>query len=143
MTTIHNPLVPESTPRPQARAVLCPHCGSKDHLNLETIESIEPQPGELMVAVSYTCLACEASDAHTAAFHDVAAVLNRDGTTSTLLQFGGQYLHCGELMQLATTSGRSVYDPISTEDPDDQLLDVYLNTRVLKCRCGFRVELPA
>jgi hypothetical protein len=107
------------------------------------IESIEPHPGELLVSVSYTCTACEASYSHTAAFHEVAAVLNRNGTVSGLLQFGGQYFHCGEPMQFAKTSARSVYAPMSTEDVDDGLLDVYLKTRVLQCSCGFRMELPA
>ncbi len=32
---------------------------------------------------------------------------------------------------------------MTTEDVDDGLLDVYLKTRVIQCRCGFRMELPA
>lgn len=70
-------------------------------------------------------------------------MLNRNGTVSGLLQFGGEYIHCGEPMQFAKSSSRSVYAPITTEDEDDGLLDVYLKTRVLQCRCGFRMELPA
>lgn len=143
MSMMRNPLIPGSTQHPKAQALLCGKCRSTDHLDLETIESIEPHSGELLVSVSYTCLACESSYAHTAAFHEVAAVLNRNGTVSGLLQFGGQYFHCGEPMQFSTTSARSVYAPLSTEDTDDGLMDVYLKTRVLQCRCGFRMELPA
>jgi len=31
---------------------------------------------------------------------------------------------------------------MTTEDVDDGLLDVYLKTKVIQCRCGFRMELP-
>lgn len=143
MSSMKNPLVPGDATRPHAEPLQCRQCRSTDHLDLETIESIEPHTGELLVAVSYTCLRCESSYAHTAAFHDVAGVLNRNGTVSGLLQFGGQYFHCGEPMQFAKSSTRSVYAPLSTEEVDDGLLDVYLKTRVIQCRCGFRMELPA
>ncbi|WP_429387575.1 hypothetical protein [Paenarthrobacter sp. TE4293] len=86
---------------------------------MDTIESLEPHAGELMVRVSYTCQACEASYAHNAAFHDVAAVLNRTGSVTGLLQFGGVYFHCGEPMTFANSSGRSVRAPLATEDADD------------------------
>ncbi|WP_235036235.1 hypothetical protein [Arthrobacter sp. 18067] len=46
-------------------------------------------------------------------------------------------------MTFAKSSTRSVYAPITTDDVDDGLLDVYLKTRVIQCRCGFRMELPA
>ncbi|MEV7605059.1 hypothetical protein AB0N65_06435 [Paenarthrobacter sp. NPDC089322] len=143
MSIIQNPLIPEGTSRPNGEPLKCRKCGSADHLDLETIESIAPHPGDLLVSVSYTCLMCETSYAHTAAFHEVATVLNRNGTVSGLLQFGGEYFHCGEPMQFARSSARSVYAPITTDDVDDGLLDVYLKTRVLQCHCGFRMELPA
>ena len=96
-----------------------------------------------MVRVAYNCRACEVPYAHYAAFHDVAAVLNRNGPASGLLQFGGQYFHCGVPMQFIKSSARNVYAPMSTEAVEDGLLDVYLKTRVIQCQCGFRMELPA
>lgn len=143
MSTIQNPPVPENTSRPAVQPLKCTKCGSSENLDLETIESIEPHSGELLVAVSYTCTRCEASFSHTATFHEVAAVLNSRSAISGLLQFGGEYFHCGEPMQFAASSAKSVYVPITTEDNDDPLMDVYLKTRVLECRCGFRMELPA
>ncbi|WP_347110088.1 hypothetical protein AAHB33_05270 [Paenarthrobacter sp. S56] len=62
---------------------------------------------------------------------------------SGLLKAGGEYIHCGEPMTFAKSSSRSIYTPITTEDQDDPLMDVYLETRVLQCACGFRMELPA
>ncbi|WP_090820272.1 MULTISPECIES: hypothetical protein [unclassified Arthrobacter] len=138
-----NPLFPGDATRPQAEPLQCPGCRSSDQLDLEAIESIDPHPGDLLVSVSYTCRGCGASSTRTVAFQDVAAALNRKGSGSGLLQFGGQYFHCGEPMQYAQSSARSVYAPMSTEEVDDGLLDVYLKTRVIQCRCGFRMELPA
>ncbi|WP_437772119.1 hypothetical protein [Arthrobacter sp. KNU40] len=60
-----------------------------------------------------------------------------------VLQFGGEFIHCGEPMQISGTGFHSVYAPMSTEDPAVDLLDVYLATKVLQCRCGFRMELPS
>lgn len=73
---------------------------------------------------------------------DAAAIPNRSGNVSGLLQSGGHYFHCGEPMAFAESSARSVYAPMTTEDVDDGLLDVYFTTRVIHCRCGFRMELP-
>jgi len=143
LSTMKNPLVTGGVSHLPAKALSCTKCRTSDRLSLETIESIEPHAGELMVWVSYTCLGCEGSYAHNAAFRDVAAVLNRNGAVSGLLQFGGSYFHCGEPMSFAKSSARSVYAPMTTDDVDDGLLDVYLQTRVIQCRCGFRMELPA
>ncbi len=143
MSTTKKPYIPGAASHVEVKALVCSACHSADHLNLEMIESIEPHPGDLLVMVSYKCMTCEASYSHTAAFHDVAEVLNRAGTVSGLLQFGGEYFHCGEPMSFANSSARSLYAPMSTEEVDDGLLDVYLQTRVLQCRCGFRMELPA
>lgn len=142
MSSMKNPLVPGDATRPHAEPLQCRQCRSADHVDLETIESIEPHAGDLMVRVAYRCRACEVPYAHYAAFHDVAAVLNRNGPASGLLQFGGQYFHCGVPMQFIKSSARSVYAPMSTEAVEDGLLDVYLKTRVIQCRCGFRMELP-
>ncbi|VXC08746.1 conserved hypothetical protein [Arthrobacter sp. 9V] len=142
MSIMKNPLVSGGVSHLPAKGLACTRCGSNDRLNLETIESIEPHTGELMVWVSYTCVACDSSYAHNAPFHDVAVVLNRSGNTTGLLQFGGAYFHCGEPMAFSESSARSVYAPMTTEDVDDGLLDVYLKTKVIQCRCGFRMELP-
>lgn len=54
----------------------------------------------------------------------------------------GEFLHCGEPMKLGGSSTRSIYASISTDSSEDPLLDVYLQTRVLRCPCGFQMELP-
>lgn len=142
MSIMKNPLVSGGVSHQTSKAPHCTNCGTADWLNLEAIDSIEPHTGELTVRVSYTCGACQASYAHNAAFRDVATILNRSANPSGLLQFGGTYLHCGEPMAFAESSARSLYAPLSTEDVDEDLPDVYLRTRVIQCKCGFRMELP-
>lgn len=37
---------------------------------------------------------------------------------------------------------RSIYALVTTEEGVEPVLDVYLSTRVLKCACGFQMEIP-
>jgi hypothetical protein len=142
MPTISEPIVPDGAPRPRAKRVWCANCGTDEHLILDSIEPQKP-PAANLVDIAYTCVDCGTFYAHTATFQDVAAILNRRGTVSGVLQFGGEYIHCGEPMRTSGRGFRSVYAPMSTEDPEVDLLDVYLATKVLQCRCGFRMEIPS
>jgi hypothetical protein len=142
MPTISDPIVPNGAPYPRAERIWCGNCHTAEHVILDSIEPLKPPTAEL-VDVAYTCVECDMFYAHTATFQDVAAILNQRGTVSGVLQFGGEYIHCGEPMKISGTGFHSVYAPISTEDPAVDLLDVYLATKVLQCRCGFRMELPS
>ncbi|MFH5879613.1 hypothetical protein [Arthrobacter sp. NA-172] len=109
---------------------------------LDSAEPLKPPVSDLVEA-AYTCSQCASFYTHPATFQDVSAIINLRGTASGVLQFGGEYVHCGEPMKIAGTGFRSVYAPMTTEDPTVDLLDVYLATKVLQCRCGFRMELPS
>ncbi|MHC6218912.1 hypothetical protein [Arthrobacter sp. MMS24-S77] len=142
MPTISDPIVPAGAPRPRAERIWCGICGTNEHVILDSIEPLKPPMAEL-VDIAYTCVECDTFYAHAATFQDVAMILNQRGTVTGVLQFGGEYIHCGEPMKISGTGFHSVYAPMSTEDPAIDLLDVYLATKVLKCRCGFRMELPS
>lgn len=60
----------------------------------------------------------------------------------SVLVFGGHYMHCGQLMEKGGTGLRHFQAPRSTENVQDPALDVYLSTRVLRCMCGFQIEIP-
>jgi hypothetical protein len=45
-------------------------------------------------------------------------------------------------MRKAGSEIRRLSAPLSTEGTDRDSLDVYLATRVLRCDCGFQMELP-
>ena len=125
----------------ETRALGCLHCGSNEYVAIESIESLPPHPGELHVEVEYACRHCQGSYQHRARFRDVAAILNRTKTLEGLFRFAGEYFHCGEAMRVEGTEVRNIHAPLPAREPE---LDdgVSVGTRVLRCRCGFRLELP-
>ncbi|MET3720910.1 MULTISPECIES: hypothetical protein [unclassified Arthrobacter] len=56
---------------------------------------------------------------------------------------GGDYVHCGEPMQKVGSDLRWLPASAFTDRAKLDALDVYLTTRVLRCQCGFQMELPA
>jgi hypothetical protein len=121
----------------------CLRCGTGRHLMIHSIDALSP-PARGLVAVSYTCARCGEAPTQEASVPQVAAILNRPGPSAAadVLQFGGQYIHCGEPMHAAGAELRSVYSPVTTEIAAIGLLEVYLSTRVLRCDCGFQMEIP-
>ncbi|MBT2534215.1 hypothetical protein J7E83_19210 [Arthrobacter sp. ISL-48] len=66
-----------------------------------------------------------------------------DGSSQdNVLVFAGHYMHCGQLMEKGGTELRRFQASRSTENVQDEALDVYLSTRVLRCVCGFQIEVP-
>jgi hypothetical protein len=141
MSIISHPRKPGGASGPHGQRLRCPRCGTDEHLIIESIEALTP-PKTGWVDVAYTCIGCDYFYAHTADIAEVAAVLNRPGRGYGVLQFGGEYLHCGEPMAIAGSEYRSIHAPISTEQQGDGALEVYLRTRVLRCGCGFQMEIP-
>jgi hypothetical protein len=141
MATIPHSTRPGRAKGPQGRRVWCSVCDTDEHLIIESIDSLRP-PSARLVDVAYTCGECDYFYAHPADVAHVAAVLNRPGQALGVLQFGGQYLHCGQPMQAAGSKRRSIYAPVTTEAVEEGALDVHLRTRVLRCACGFQMEIP-
>jgi uncharacterized Zn finger protein len=143
MSTISEPDLFADSLQPRVTALHCPACGTDTHLTIHSIDSA-PLPAAGLVNVTYTCERC--GDLHTeeASVAQVAAILNRPGPVAAaeVLQFGGQYIHCGEPMHAAGSELRSVYAPATTEVQAAAFLEVYLSTRVLRCSCGFQMEIP-
>ena len=66
-----------------------------------------------------------------------------DGSNQcNVLVFAGHYMHCGEPMEKGGTELRHLQGPRSTENVQYWALDVYLSTCVLRCICGFQIEVP-
>jgi hypothetical protein len=127
---------------PQASPLQCTDCGSDSHLSISSIESLVPA-SESLVTVSYTCTVCGQFHSHAADVSQVAVVLNNcQGRTADVLVFGGHYVHCGRPMEKAGSGLQRIRFPVSTDEPTDGTLAVYLSTRVLRCPCGFQIELP-
>ena len=124
--------------RARGRRPWCAGCATDEHLVIESIQALEP-PRTGLVSASYTCVGCDYFYAHPAAVAQVAVIVNRPRQGPGLLQFGGAYLHCGEPMTAGGLEHRGIYAP---EECGDVSLEVYLRTRVLRCCCGFQMEIP-
>jgi hypothetical protein len=127
--------------RARALPVICAQCGTDRHL---TIRSVTDLPGRRndVVLVSYTCDRCGLFSEHSANVADLSGVLGRPDQSGDVLIFGGHYMHCGQPMEKAGSELRRLSAPLSTEGSAEDTLDVYLATRVLRCTCGFQMELP-
>lgn len=121
--------------------VMCGRCGTDRHLTIRSVTDIPDCPADV-VMVAYTCSRCRRFSEHPAQVADLSAVLGRREQSGDVLIFGGHYMHCGQPMQKAGSELRRLSAPLSTEDAAEDTLDVYLSTRVLRCPCGFQMELP-
>jgi len=70
----------------------------------------------------------------------MSRVHSRTGTPDVLVS-GGHYIHCGQPMGIAGEELRSIQGPYNSR-PMPETLSVYLATRVLRCVCGFQMEIP-
>lgn len=52
---------------------------------------------------------------------------------------GGHYIHCGQVMAASGAEMRTIH---GTSGQLPEALGVYLATRVLRCACGFQIEIP-
>lgn len=68
---------------------------------------------------------------------DTAGSLSSDGNIPDVLSFDGHYIHCGQPMTRFGDTHRFLNDRYLPET-----LGAYLATRVLRCDCGFQMEIP-
>jgi hypothetical protein len=119
----------------------CEHCGTHRHLTIRSMTDLQDYPAGV-VLVSYTCGRRRRFSEHPARVADVSMVLASTEQTDDVLIFGGHYMHCGQPMGKAGSELRRLSAPLSADGTGEVVLDVYLSTRVLRCVCGFQIELP-
>lgn len=143
MSTISDPCLSGGTPQANGEHLHCLTCHSDKYLTIHSIEALTP-PAHGRLTVTYTCDGCGDIRSQQAAAAQVTALLDHAGDreTTDVLQFGTEYIHCGEPMHAAGSELRSIYAPVTTEPATQGILDVYLSTRVLRCACGFQMEIP-
>jgi hypothetical protein len=133
------------SPRSQPAPPACGQCGDDRHLDITAIDALpadfaEASPGSL-VEVTFRCTRCGIPFTQPADVTEVARILNRAGSTANVLAFGGHYVHCGQPMQAAGGAMRNLFRGYMDRELPDTL-GVYLATRVLRCVCGFQMEIP-
>jgi hypothetical protein len=99
---------------------------------------MNPQQETLAAAVD--CTNCRGSRvlATTAAF---VAVIQARTENDDVVDLDAAYIHCAEAMSPADPELRSSHRTVSTQPGPADVLEVYLRTRVLRCRCGFQMEI--
>ena len=127
-----SPVTPET-------GLVCATCHTAKHLIIESIQPHTPRlPGT--VEVEYSCGRCQSYSAHACSVQAVATLLSHDAVIddeTNVINFGGQYLHCGEPMEYADslTFPMNQSNNPSREDPVGDK-----PSAVLQCQCGFQLE---
>ena len=129
----------EGAGRDRLLPVMCDRCGTDSHLIIRSVTD-PPEDRSGVVIVAYTCAGCGLFREHPARVADLSLVMGRGTRKANVLIFGWHYMHCGQIMKKTGSELRRLSAPAS--EAREQLLDVYLPTRVLRCACGFRLELP-
>ena len=99
-------------------------------------------PQRETLAAAINCTNCGSSHvvATTAAF--LATIRARTGNSGGGVRREDAYRHCQEPMSAVDPERRSPHRAVSTHAGSPDFLGEYLRTRVLRCRCGFQMEIP-
>ena len=140
MSTTSPTYRPRDAHPPRGRRLWCPTCNTDRHLLLDSVTTLDEQ--QEILAAAITCTRCHRSRvlATTAVF--VEALPERNEDNNEVMHRGAAFIHCQEPMSPADPDLRGVQWPVSTQAGPTEFLDVYLRTRVLRCRCGFQMEIP-
>jgi hypothetical protein len=115
-------------------------CNTDLHLVVDSITAVDGWRETLNVA--FNCAECGGHSVLSTTPRFVAAILARSTTDDDVVHIGAQYIHCGEPMPPLDPDQRSSRTPVSTDMPAGDFLEAYLRARVLRCRCGFQIEVP-
>lgn len=121
--------------------IACVRCGSDGTLTLHSITAAGPPP-DVLLEVGYSCDACNLHRVGRANVAAVAAVFNRLHSPKGVLVFGGHYVHCGLPMQKIGSEVRQLSVPGLSAGPPEDAVGVYLTAQVLRCSCGFQMDVP-
>ena len=116
----------------------CSYCATDEYLIIESVEpAAKPGSGEFL-EINYTCAECDRFYGHPVRHSPVWA------RSADMLGDDAEYMHCGEPMQPRDGRQLSIFEPVSTSSiPEQAPTDVQLEITVLRCRCGFQLEIPA
>ncbi len=120
----------------------CTVCDTDSYIFVETVVEAEPNQSEI-VEVSYTCSECDTFYAHAVRLAELVPEIQAEFLSTSAAGLWFSCTHCGEPMTLGRPTERIIEAPRTTDGPGSpSLLEVYLQTQVLHCRCGFQMEVP-
>jgi hypothetical protein len=138
--SISDTYLPPDSQQPDGKRPWCGGCASDEYLRIDSLTVLNRQHGTL--AVAFSCTRCGASGFLETAPEFVAAVLARSSAGGDVVHINGSYIHCGEPMSKSDPELRYAFQPVITLEMPADVLGIYLQTMVLRCRCGFQMELP-
>ncbi|MCO4236288.1 hypothetical protein [Pseudarthrobacter raffinosi] len=121
--------------------VACVRCGADGGLTLHSITAVSP-PSDVLVEVGYSCDACNLHYVGRADVAAVAAVFSRLHSPKGVLVFGGHYVHCEQPMHKIGSKVRSLSARGFSDGPPEDASGVSLTAQVLRCSCGFHMDVP-
>lgn len=140
MSTTSHEYAPRDAHQHRGRRLWCAECNTDRHLLVDSATTLNAQQQTLAAAI--TCENCGGSRvlATTAAL--LAELPGRNEENGDAVHRDAAYVHCHEPMSPADPGLWGLQWPVSTQAGPAEFLGVYLRTRVLRCRCGFQMELP-
>ncbi|MCO4254776.1 hypothetical protein [Pseudarthrobacter cellobiosi] len=121
--------------------IACARCGTDGMLTLHSITAVSP-PSDVLLEVGYSCDACNLHHVGRADVAAVAAVFSRFHSPKGVLVFGGHYVHCGLPMQKIGSEVRRLRVPGLSDGQQEDEVGVYMTAQVLRCSCGFQMDVP-
>lgn len=122
-----------------ATTITCTTCNSAKTLTIDSLDAVGPKLlGRL--ALTYSCGTCHTAFAHESTPIDVARFLANQADPLPVAHLGGHYIHCGEPME----EGALQLSAVKVDDDDlANVPAVEVESRVLRCQCGFQMAVPA
>lgn len=119
----------------------CSACGTDEYLVFDAVTLLPPRSGNPVSPrwdVSYWCSCCDSYYGHQT-FKVPASEMETVG-----IDFGAEgYMHCGEPMQPVERVDHTIFDPVDASSPETGPLPlVQMHVEILRCRCGFKMEVP-
>ncbi|CEA06978.1 hypothetical protein BN1051_00286 [Arthrobacter saudimassiliensis] len=145
---------PEGTsagaPAPETYVPWCDNCGTDEYLIIESVEPATTEDSAEFLEISYTCSECDRFYGHPIRHSPLWARRLAEAPAAEEMV----YMHCGEPMKPKDARTLSIFAPLSTEEfaaapaaasPSEAaaLDNVRMEVTVLRCGCGFQIELPA
>ena len=106
---------------------------------IEGIGTLVPVvPGH--VPLQYTCSACGSFYGQGTTIEQVATLLNASATTPGVLHVGRHFIHCNEPMTETGEAHSRLARPAGSQHGRSAAISIH--TRLLKCHCGFQLDVP-
>jgi hypothetical protein len=140
MTTPSNTYIPREAYQPRGKQPWCATCDTDIHLAVQSPAVSDWRTG--ILAVVLHCFKRRQSRVFDTTAEHITTIPPRSAKLEDLSHRSGGHLHCGELMNLPGLRAETIFRTFLSQLGAMDTLAAFLTTKVMRCRCGFQVELP-